>query len=88
MTALMWVSGMPEMIARNVPSTFRNTPIFRMPPVATRIPVNTRRLRLNLTWKNSGTVISCIARSRLTMNPVRPMKIMTSPAISPLTNEA
>ena len=62
--------------------------MLRMPPVATRIPANTRRLRLNLTWKNSGTVINRMARSRLTMKPVRPMKIMTSPAISPLTNEA
>ena len=76
------------MIARNVPSTFRNTPILRMPPVATRIPTNTRRLRLNLTWKNSGTVISRMARSRLTMKPVRPRKIITSPAINPLMNEA
>ena len=62
--------------------------MLRMPPTATSTPTNTRRLRLNLTWKNSGTVIKFIARNRSTMKPVRPRKIITSPAIRPFTNDA
>ena len=46
MVTFRYSSGTPLMIERNVPSIFRNTPMFNMPPVATRTPVKTRKRRL------------------------------------------
>src|ERR1051325_3786052 len=75
-------------IVRNSPSIFKKTPIFRMPPKATRMPVTMRNPRLYLISKYSGTVINFNSRKRRTTKPVRPTKIMTRPEIIAAAKEA